>query len=139
MESDDGLLFLEVDDIVAIHTALMERTGDFDPLYDDPIEPGILNESAIATAVERARWGPFEGGGDLAERAAYLLRGIVRGHPFVDGNKRTGFEASQVFLQMNGWTTEAQPGQYIEFVRDVARGAPVQQAQDWIRSRIRRI
>lgn len=77
--------------------------------------------------------------GDLAERAAYLLRGIIRGHPFVDGNKRTGFEASQVFLQMNGWTTEAPPGQYIGFVRRVARGGSVHRTQNWIRSRLRKI
>ena len=30
------------------------------------------------------------------------LYGIVRNHPFIDGNKRTGFVALELFLQMNG-------------------------------------
>jgi death-on-curing protein len=139
LESDDGVLFPEVEDVVAIHTALRERTGDFDPLDDDPIEPGILNEAAFAMAVERARWGPFEQRGDVAERAAYLLRGIVRGHPFVDGNKRTGFEAAEVFLKINGWIIEAATDTVIDLARRVAMGMDTRSVHAWIRSRLRRI
>ncbi len=39
----------------------------------------------------------------LAEKAAALCFSIVRNHPFVDGNKRTGHAAMEVFLVLNGY------------------------------------
>lgn len=58
------MLFLEARDIDAIHHTLVDRTQQVArPLYDDPIEPGILNDGPIQSAAERARWGPFEEGG----------------------------------------------------------------------------
>lgn len=41
---------------------------------------------------------------DLAASYAY---GIVKNHPFVDGNKRTGFIAAAVFLELNGYAFRA--------------------------------
>ena len=35
------------------------------------------------------------------------LSGIVKNHPFIDGNKRTGFVVAIAFLQINGWRLEA--------------------------------
>lgn len=139
MESDDGLLFLDADDVISIHTALMARTNPDNLLYEDPIEPGILNEDAITSAVERARWGPFPRREDLPIRAAFLVRGIAQAHPFVDGNKRTAFEAGDVFLRVNGYTTTASAEEVIGFVRDVAQGMSVGETEQWIRSRLRKI
>ncbi len=39
----------------------------------------------------------------LAEKAAALCFSIVRNHPFIDGNKRTGHAAMEVFLVLNGY------------------------------------
>ena len=54
---------------------------------------------------------------DLA--AAYLF-GIVKNHPFVDGNKRTGFAAADLFLYFNGLSLEAEQEDLIQFVMMVA-------------------
>jgi death-on-curing protein len=37
------------------------------------------------------------------DKAAMLLRGITQGHPFVDGNKRTGFAVASYVLEMTGY------------------------------------
>lgn len=43
----------------------------------------------------------------LARLAAAYAVGIVQGHPFTDGNKRTGFMAAAAFLELNGLTFDA--------------------------------
>jgi death-on-curing protein len=39
----------------------------------------------------------------MAELAAAYAFGLVRNHPFVDGNKRTGFASAALFLELNGY------------------------------------
>lgn len=85
-------------------------------------EPGILNRGPIEAAIARARWGPFAGEGDLAERAALLMRGIVSDHPFVDGNKRTAFEVADTFLERNGRPLEIGTDEGLALVVGLARG-----------------
>lgn len=140
MESADGFLFLEVEDVVAIHNVLLDRTDPrIDPLYDDPIQPGLLDLGPVEAAVTRHRWGPFSAGGELPERAVYLLRGIVKDHPFVDGNKRTGFETAELFLNMNGRTIETTDSNAVDFLTDVARGLERTEMVDWMRSHSRKL
>ena len=59
-------------------------------------EEGLL-ESALAWPLNRAGYDDP----DIAELAATYAIGIVRNHPFVDGNKRTGFAALFMFLGLN--------------------------------------
>lgn len=42
----------------------------------------------------------------MAALATTLLFGVAQNHPFVQGNKRTGFEAAVVFLKINGWALD---------------------------------
>ncbi|OBG75340.1 MULTISPECIES: type II toxin-antitoxin system death-on-curing family toxin [unclassified Mycobacterium] len=60
----------------------------------------------------------------LHEKAAALLHSLARNHPFVDGNKRTGWAAVTVFYRINGYTVadEIDPGQVVGLVVDVAEG-----------------
>ena len=44
---------------------------------------------------------------NLFELAASYAFGLVKNHPFIDGNKRTGFVVAVVFLKCNGWRLEA--------------------------------
>ncbi len=43
----------------------------------------------------------------LFELAASYAFGLIRNHPFIDGNKRTGFVVAATFLECNGWRLEA--------------------------------
>ena len=54
------------------------------------------------------------------EIAAAYLFGLVKNHPFIDGNKRTAFLAADVFLALNGRSTEATQEEIIAFVLGVA-------------------
>jgi death-on-curing protein len=40
---------------------------------------------------------------DLAEMAAALFESLLMNHPFIDGNKRVAFFATDIFLRLNGW------------------------------------
>jgi death-on-curing protein len=53
--------------------------------------------------------------------AAYLFR-IIRNHPFVDGNKRTGAVAAVVFLMINGIELHADEESFEAMVRSAAKG-----------------
>ena len=53
--------------------------------------------------------------------AAYLFY-LCRNHPFVDGNKRTGFLAAYVFLDMNGWELMAPEDEAVAVVLALATG-----------------
>ncbi len=44
---------------------------------------------------------------DIFELAASYAFSLVKNHPFIDGNKRTGFLVSIVFLELNGYTFQA--------------------------------
>jgi death-on-curing protein len=53
--------------------------------------------------------------------AAYAL-GIVKNHPFLDGNKRTGFIAASLFLESNGFRFAAPEEEAVIFTRGLAAG-----------------
>jgi death-on-curing protein len=64
--------------------------------------PGVRDEGLLESALARPVNLHAYGEADLCRLAASYAFGIVRNHPFVDGNKRTGFLAAYVFLKING-------------------------------------
>lgn len=64
--------------------------------------PGVRDENLLESALARPLNVYAFGETDLCMLAASYAFGIVRNHPFVDGNKRTAFLAAYVFLNMNG-------------------------------------
>jgi death on curing protein len=60
---------------------------------------------------------------DLFEMAAAYLFHIVKNHPFLDGNKRTGASADLVFLNFNGVEIDAPTGSLYDLTMSVAMGA----------------
>ena len=107
--------FLTLDEVLALHAEQVERYGGADGLRD----LGLL-ESALATP--RATFGREYLHESLPEMAAASLFHLVRNHPFVDGNKRTGLAAAIAFLGLNGLWLDADPGALAEQVLGVARG-----------------
>jgi len=59
---------------------------------------------------------------NLFELAATYTSGIVRNHPFVDGNKRTGFLAGAAFLELNGLELSASEPEATRIILGVAAG-----------------
>lgn len=88
--------WLDADEIIRTNAAVVEQTG----------EPfAILNAGALQSALGRAQAAYVYGDVvDLAELASLYLFGIAQSHPFLQGNKRTGFFAALMFLEVNGLT-----------------------------------
>ena len=79
--------------VLALHERLLAEFGGLAGLR----EPGLF-DSALARPQQLFAYGKPEVG-DLA--AAYAF-GLVRNHPFLDGNKRIGFTVAVMFLELNG-------------------------------------
>lgn len=98
--------YLTVVDVLAIHQGLIDEFGGASEIRD---------MGALEAAVFRPQTGYYE---DAIAEAAALLESIVQGHPFLDGNKRTGVAAADIHLRLNGWYLAADPLRIAEFVID---------------------
>jgi death-on-curing protein len=68
---------------------------------------GIRDEGLLESALDRPlNLYNYEQETDIAKLAAAYGFGIVRNHPFVDGNKRVGFLTVGLFLALNGYALE---------------------------------
>lgn len=92
LAAEDGYEYLDIEDLIGLAGRLL---GDPPPIRD----VGLL-ESAVA----RPRASAFgeDAYPDLWTKAAALLHSIVKNHALVDGNKRLGWLATAVFLDLNG-------------------------------------
>lgn len=70
-----------------------------------------------------------------ADLAAAYAFGLSRNHPFLDGNKRSAFVVMELFLNLNGWTLEADDANCISTMEFVAAGdLSEKKLADWFRS-----
>lgn len=63
--------------------------------------PGVRDQGALLSALSRPRNQWAYGADDLCALAASYAYGVARNHPFADGNKRTAFVLSLIFLSLN--------------------------------------
>lgn len=97
----------------ALHSMLLAEHGGAPGLRD----AGLL-ESALARPLQIFNYADC----DLPQLAAAYVAGIVRNHPFIDGNKRTGFMAGYVFLERNGLFFTATEAEAAQAVLELAAG-----------------
>lgn len=85
---------------------------------------GVRDENALESALPRpvGLWS-YKADATLPELGASLCIGLVRNHPFVDGNKRTGFLATYTFLSINGLKLEADQEDVVSTIEGVAVGS----------------
>ena len=88
---NDAVLHLSVQEVLAIHQRLVDRFGGI---------AGVRDAGLLESALYRPQTGYYR---DLTEMAAALFESLLMNHPFVDGNKRVAFFATDVFLRLNGW------------------------------------
>jgi death on curing protein len=113
--------FLTLDEVVAIHRDQIERYGGSIGVRDW----GLL-QSAIA--MPAATFGQQFLHSNLFEMAAAYLYHNVQNHPFIDGNKRVGAVAADVFLTLNALQLVAGQDEYAGLVLAVAQGAQTKSA-----------
>ena len=83
--------FLTADEVLAIHERLIAVFGG---------RAGLRDQGLLESALHRPQTGYYP---DLAEMATALFESLIINHPFVDGNKRVAYFATDVFLRLNGW------------------------------------
>ena len=108
-----GYCWVDVDTVLAIHEEQLAEHGGADGVRD----MGLL-ESALA----RPRNMLAYRSPDLADLAAAYASGIVRNHPFVDGNKRTAWVAAETFVELNDFELGADDAGSYEAMLTLAEG-----------------
>jgi len=116
--------YLTVADVLGMHSVLMQRFGG---------APGVRDLGALEAALFRPQTGYYE---DIVAEAAALMESLAVNHPFVDGNKRIAFAASDVFLRVNGWHLKRAPEQiYAEMMQMFESGKfDIGHLDPWLRS-----
>src|SRR5437762_12627688 len=124
-------VYLSVEQVLALYAGLVDDFGG---------SSGLRDRGALESAVARPAmtFGGDDLYADLAAKAAALMHSIVMNHPFVDGNKRVGAMAAELFLVVNGHRLEAPDEALVDLAFAVARGEVSAEALAiWIRQRSR--
>jgi death-on-curing protein len=124
-------VWIEERDALAIHDRLLALHGGGTGLRDL-----ALLQSALARPRQHHA---YANAPHIIEMAALYTAGIIRNHPFVDGNKRTGFVAGVLFLELNGVDFGASEEDAAQAVFDVAAGKLNEDAYAaWLRANSRK-
>ncbi|MEP1094916.1 MAG: type II toxin-antitoxin system death-on-curing family toxin, partial [Cyclobacteriaceae bacterium] len=109
-----------------IHFILVERFGGSE---------GVRDKALLESALNR----PFQtfDGNQLyptaVDKAAAIMESIVRNHPFVDGNKRTGYVLGRLLLMEDQLDISAEQDQKYEFVIGISTGnLNFEQIREWL-------
>ena len=83
---------------------------------------GIRDQNLLELALAKPRNQFVYGNTEIPELAAAYTTGIVQNHPFVDGNKRTGFLAGAAVMELNGLRLTATEPEATRIILDLAAG-----------------
>ena len=118
--------WIEESVVWAVHEAQLAEHGGSTGVRD----AGLL-ASALARPLNQAAYGEP----DAATLAAAYGFGIARNHPFIDGNKRTAFVCSELFLALNGYSLQADDALCVSTMLALAAGdLPEVEFAAWLRT-----
>ena len=117
------------EDVLKIHKLLIDQFGG---------SHGVRDESSLNSAINR----PFttfdqqELYPEPVDKAAAILESILTNHPFVDGNKRTGYVLARLFLLKSGLDIKATQEEKYEMVIAASKGEwKFEQIKNWVTER----
>ena len=114
--------------VLAVHDEQLSEHGGATGIRDE----GLL-ESALARPLNRAGYGDP----DIAELGAVYALGIIKNHPFVDGNKRTAYVVLELFLRLNGLRFLVSDADAVIMTLRLAAGdIPEDEFIAWVRSNV---
>lgn len=120
--------YLTLNEVLTLHDRLLAQTGG---------SFGVRDIGGLESALAQPRM-TFDGAElypTLAEKAAALGFSIVQNHPFLDGNKRTGHAAMEIFLFLNGFEIQSSTDEQEKVVLQVASGMMSRELfSDWVSS-----
>src|SRR5947199_5397639 len=123
--------YLTLAEIVNLHRLIIKATGG---------ASGIRNLGALESAIAqpKATFDMNDLYPTLVDKAAILCFSIVQGHPFVDGNKRTGHAAMATFLLLNGAEIDATLDEQEQIILALASGRMNrQELAEWLNQHAR--
>ena len=106
-------VWLDRTDCLAIHEMMLAQHGGM---------AGVRDEGLLESALARPQNLFSYGSPTMPELAASCAVGIILNHPFVDGNKRTGFMMAATFLELNGLVFAATEESVVEKTLALAAG-----------------
>ncbi len=113
--------------VLYLHYRIIERTGGRHGVRDVR-----LLESALARPF--AAFDGHELYPDVYLKAAVLAVGIIKNHPFIDGNKRTGIASAALFLENEGLTLSVSQKELVRFTNAIAEGkVDINEAARWFK------
>jgi death-on-curing protein len=114
------------DEVLALHVGMMRAMSE--GFY------GVSADHLLASALERPRMAAQYEGADLIRQAAHLLWGLLKNHPFRQGNKRTAVTVAFGFLYRNGYGIAAEQDEVIELGYRIEDGGwDVDRVDAWLR------
>ncbi len=107
--------YLTLNEVLELHRRIIAQSGG---------ALGVLSLSALESALAQPRmtFGAEELYPTVIEKASALGYSLIKNHPFVDGNKRTGHAAIEVFLVLNGFEIDAPVDEQERAILQVASG-----------------
>ena len=123
---NDIVQFLTLDEVVEIHHAVIARFGGSE---------GVRDLGLLESALYRPSSGYYT---DLIEMAAAMFESLISNHPFVDGNKRIAFFATDVFLRLNGYRFAVKAESAYQFLmeRFADNSCDLNHLKPWIQSSV---
>ena len=123
------MLWVEPAEVLAIHQLQLAVHGG---------GPGLRDRGLLESASARPRNLAGYGDPDRCDLAAAYTFGLVSNHPFVDGNKRTGFVVGVLFLEINGLRFVASEVEATRAVLELAAATMSEtQYADFLRANVR--
>ena len=124
------MIWITADDVIQIHSRVIQRSGGMDGLRDR-----ASLEAAVSAPMQSF------GGQDLyptaVEKIARLGYGLASNHAFVDGNKRIGAMMTQLLLKWNGFQMSLCSGELADMFIAIADGsAKESDLLDWIQEHL---
>jgi len=122
------LEWIDEDVVLAIHEAQIAEHGG---------SAGLRDRGLLVSALERPENAADYSGADILTLAALYTVGIIRNHPFVDGNKRVGAVLLDAFLELHDVELTATDSELVEAILGVASGALSDEAfNTWVRKHV---
>lgn len=122
--------YLTLNEVLDLHRELIRKFGG---------SKGLHNIGALESAIAQPRmtFGGEELYPTIIEKAVALGYSAIKNHPFVDGNKRTGHAALEIFLVLNGREINATTDEQEKVILRVASGdLSRKEFEGWLRSHL---
>ena len=122
--------YLNLAEVLDLHRLVIAQTGGAEP---------VLDLRALESPIAQPR-ATFEGRDlhpALADKAAALCNSIILNHPFLDGNKRVGHAAMEIFLMLNGYEVRASLEESERIILDLASGQVTrEELGEWLKQHL---